>query len=347
MPMSFQRRFEKQFEPWTTRSKIFAKDLGTTPAQVTTSYERARAAYLTYVTTKFSDNSGGDVLDGLLLQTMYTDDGFFSAAYILGLLKVCLVDNTDWSQDKVQACVSAYTDQVIKDLGGQLTQQVRPDLQERVTQLFGNAPVPTAPAVGQDSVASIQAKARIATGATVPINGVFYSVRCGDGGDWHSPQWWVNFARRFGPKYPIGAYQISQEVCSYWTVPTQPLPNPDAERTGPIVTVQSEFDPATAYENTALNVRRFENARLIAVDDAGAHGQYGIRGNSCVNDAVNGYLLNDVLPPSRSVCDATPLLFEDVVYPVVGPVDRSTPRKHVDDDRINDDVRKRLDKVIK
>src|SRR5439155_5738275 len=32
MPMAVQRRFEKQFEPWTTRS-IFAKDLGATPAQ--------------------------------------------------------------------------------------------------------------------------------------------------------------------------------------------------------------------------------------------------------------------------------------------------------------------------
>ena len=130
-------------------------------------------------------------------------------------------------------------------------------------------------------------------------------------------------------------------------MPAHPLPNPDARKLGPIVTVQAELDPATAYENTERNLAQFHGARLIAVDDAGAHGQYGLRGNSCVDDAVNGYLFDDVVPPARSVCGATPLLFETTVYPEPGPVDCNTPPRSVNGVLGHDKVRRQLDKLIR
>jgi TAP-like protein len=53
---------------------------------------------------------------------------------------------------------------------------------------------------------------------------------------------------------------------------------------------------------------------LISVRDSGIHGQYGT--NRCVTDRVDNYLINGILPASRSECPA------DVARPQV-PADQA------------------------
>jgi len=341
MPKAFQRRWEQQLVHWTNRSKVFAKYVGTTPAAVNALYERERSAFIKYT----GRPSAGVLLDNTVRSALYTDAGFVQIAFTLGVLNRCLLDNQDWSSDAFTACVSDFTDRVNKELGGSAA-ELRTQVSDATAILLH--PEKLGGEVGKDGLQPILQAASNATGDTTKVSGAFFAVRCGDGGQWHSPRWWVDFARRNGPVYPLATYSISAEVCSYWSLPAHELPKPAERRLGPIVTVQAEFDPATGYESTPRNVRRFSGARLIAVDDAGSHGQYGIRGNACVDDTVNAYLLDDQTPPRRTVCTGTPLPLENVVYPEPGPVDsRAHHPRTVKVRHVPDKVRHEADKIIK
>ncbi|MFS8095563.1 alpha/beta hydrolase [Lentzea alba] len=332
MPMAFQRRFDDQFAPWISRG-LFSKYLGKTADEVRASYEAVRATYLRYTGLP----GAGANLDGLVRTWMYTDANLFTAAVNLGALKACIVDNQDWSQLGVTLCIFAYVNDVNANLptaSAASTQQVTALLQDPAGVRAGK----------QDVVADAFAAARQATGETLPLNGVFYSVRCGDGGQWHSPSWWENYQRQFGSSFPLAGYSIPQEVCAHWTLPAQRLPNPSPRDLGPVVMVQSELDPATAYENVARNTAQFQGARLISVQDNGTHGLYGLRGNSCVDDLVNAYLVDGVAPAERTVCASLPLPLETAVHPVAGPVDdRTTPRSTravLVDQRVSQEIEK-------
>ncbi|MFI6100014.1 alpha/beta hydrolase [Lentzea sp. NPDC051213] len=332
MPMAFQRRFDDQFTGWASRS-LFAKYLGTSADQVKAVYEEARATYLRYTGMP----SAGTNLDGLVRTSLYTDAGFFNAALNVGVLKACIVDNKDWSPLAVTLCLIDYINDVSANLPAQAVSA------EQATALLQN---PAGVRPGKPGVEAALAAAREATGPTVTLNGVFYAVRCGDGGQWHSPSWWAGYQKQFSASYPLAGYSIPQEVCAHWSLPAQRLPNPDQRSLSPIVMVQSEFDPATAYENVGRNTAQFRDARLVSVQDNGTHGLYGLRGNSCVDDVVNAYLLDGTAPAARTVCASLPLPFETTVHPVAGPVDdKTTPRSTravLVDQRVRDEIEKIL-----
>ncbi len=335
-PLAFQRRFDEQYLPWVARSRLFSPDLGTTPGQVNASYEKVRAAILPFFARNGLGQSGGHAWDSFFAQAMYTNSQWFVPTLFFGIYKVCIADTTpaNWTGAAIGTCLNDYILRLIDRLTGGVSEPSLADVnaasataQAATTQLLsGQLPAqfePTYPLA--PSLATISPSA---TGNTTPVPGVFWAVRCGDGGQWHSPSWWVNFTQQIGPANPLAGYNYVAEACAYWSAPTHTLPNPDS-RNGSIVTVQGELDPATGYEETARNIAQFHDARLIAVQDAGDHGQYGVRGNSCVDDTVNNYLLNDVLPPATTVCGATPLLLENTVYPEPGPLDGHTPPKAV------------------
>jgi len=348
MPVAVQRRYEEQFLPWAARNPFFSPVVGTTPVQVNSLYEQDRAAYAAFHRRLGDGNDFGNLIDANLFASMYSEIGLAVGAFVLGGVKMCLIDSNPASNAEFETCLLGYLIKVINYLNGsQLAAGIGPALQQVSAQLSGRAPATGVPGAHPYTLASLKAAARTATGDTVPVDGVFDAVRCGDGGLWHSASWYVNYARKFGPQYYLGAYAVSQETCSYWTLPTQPLPNPDARVSGPIVTVQNELDPATAYENTPRNVAQYQDARLIAVDDAGDHGAYAIGGNPCVDDAVDAYLNDDVVPPAHTVCGAVPLLFEDAVHPVPGPVDAKTPPKAVHAVLIDPRIQRMLDELIR
>jgi hypothetical protein len=69
------------------------------------------------------------------------------------------------------------------------------------------------------------------------------------------------------------------------------------------VVIQADGDPATQYDGGPAMAAALGD-QLISVRDSGEHGHYG--SNPCVTDKIDNYLINGVLPPSRSECTATP-----------------------------------------
>ncbi len=341
MPMAFQMRWERQFVPWANRNPVVAKYVGTTPAEVHAAYEQVRAGF-----AKLSGSPvWADFLDSTIRSSLYTDNGFIVIAYYLAVYKVCLVDGPDQTPDAVDNCAAEFGDKFVEELfGSAITPEEKSEVRADIKQAFTAAAWQD---VRPDTVPSVLASVHNATGDVVRISGVYFAVRCGDGGQWHTPQWWVDKARQLGPAFPLDGYVMAQEVCGYWTLPSHPLPSPSSQKVDTIVAVQSEFDPATSYLNVVSDVARFPlGTRLISVDDAGAHGQYGIRGNGCVDDMVNDYLLKNVTPPNLSVCAAVPLPLESSVHATPGPVD-FVPRLPVHVTPIDPRIRHLLDKIIK
>ena len=58
---------------------------------------------------------------------------------------------------------------------------------------------------------------------------------------------------------------------------------------------------------------------MVSVDDSPFHGQYALTGNPCVDGMVNVFLL-DNSRPGHATCPGVPLLGENQVFPVPGPV---------------------------
>lgn len=68
---------------------------------------------------------------------------------------------------------------------------------------------------------------------------------------------------------------------------------------GPIVVIGTTGDPATPLDSTRNMVKALEEGRLIVVT-ADQHTGYGL--NSCVNDAVDNYLIDLQAPDGELDC---------------------------------------------
>ncbi|HWC23159.1 MAG TPA: alpha/beta hydrolase [Flexivirga sp.] len=80
-PMGFQRRFSKQFVPWAARHND-SYGIGSTATEVEGTHTRVRKAAAEGKLGFFSAN----VVDNVLAQQMYSDDGLVTAAKFLGYL---------------------------------------------------------------------------------------------------------------------------------------------------------------------------------------------------------------------------------------------------------------------
>ena len=89
--------------------------------------------------------------------------------------------------------------------------------------------------------------------------------------------------------------------CEHWPAesdaPTGPFSAPEAP---PVLVVATTGDPATPYEWGVRLADELETATLLTVEGEG-HTAYG-QGRSCVDDAVDEYLLTLELPPEGTRC---------------------------------------------
>lgn len=160
-----------------------------------------------------------------------------------------------------------------------------------------------------------------ATADYTPKGETRYAVACGDQPT-RSAAWYRSLSDRQGPAYPLDgwAYGLS-EPCAFWSgAPAHTLPNLPAQVAGNVLVVQGEFDPQTGYDQAEAAVRAAPGVSLVSVDDSGYHGQYAISGNPCVDGMVNVFLLHNSRP-GNATCPGVPLVGDDKVYPVPGPVD--------------------------
>lgn len=93
----------------------------------------------------------------------------------------------------------------------------------------------------------------------------------------------------------------SSLVCAYWPVPAVEAPHPvHYAGTPPILVVGTTRDPATPYEWARALTSQLGNAVLLTWQSDG-HTAY-LRGSSCIDDAVDTYLLSQRPPHAATVC---------------------------------------------
>jgi len=128
----------------------------------------------------------------------------------------------------------------------------------------------------------------------------FLNILCADNpqrmtieeADSYVPQFQAN-APRFAPG-TTGDY-----TCVFWPTALDPRVDITGIGAGPIVVIGTTGDPATPLEGTRNMAQVLEDGRLIVVT-ADQHLGYGV--NSCVNDAVDTYLIDLVVPAAELDC---------------------------------------------
>ena len=138
-----------------------------------------------------------------------------------------------------------------------------------------------------------------------PSNGntVIYAVNCLDRPEKGGLAEVQRTVKEFSAQAPTwGAFLAWSELpCDYWPVTGTSKPGPiSASGSGPIVVVGTTRDPATPYEWAVNLSKELAVGHLITYDGDG-HTAY-LRGSSCVDQAVDAYLLRGTVPKANLSC---------------------------------------------
>lgn len=133
---------------------------------------------------------------------------------------------------------------------------------------------------------------------------VIYAVNCLDGSsDVSLEELQSEVLPRFREASPIfgGALGWGVLACADWPIEaTHPQRPVSAEGASPIVVIGTTRDPATPYEWSQSLAKQLESGVLITREGDG-HTGYGM-GNSCVDEAVDAYLVDGTAPQDGLVC---------------------------------------------
>jgi pimeloyl-ACP methyl ester carboxylesterase len=166
----------------------------------------------------------------------------------------------------------------------------------------------TGGAIAADSPAAVEA----AKAATLPADadiaptstGAYEAITCE--ADWpRDLDVYYDDMRLYRERYPygLGVQRAAPSNCTFrgFTPPEAPVELRRSYPTG--VVVQGEADPQTPYDGgVAMAIRLSDH--LVSVADDGNHAPY-LR-NPCVQGIVDRYLVDGVLPGTRTVCPGEP-----------------------------------------
>jgi len=114
--------------------------------------------------------------------------------------------------------------------------------------------------------------------------------------------------RTYRERYPYayGVMRAGPWDCTFGTFkPSEKATAPRRVDYAPGLVVQAEGDTVTNYPGGKAMAERLGD-RLVSVSDEGLHELYAVRGNRCVDDNVNRYLIDGVLPSGSVRCAGTP-----------------------------------------
>lgn len=130
----------------------------------------------------------------------------------------------------------------------------------------------------------------------------FYAVTCADDASTSTVADVQTLAQGWAERSPLFGSSLAYGLlfCEGWPAPTSPVTRTDAEGADPILIVANKHDPATPYQWGQLLADRLDSGVLLTWDGR-RHTAYG-EGSSCVDQAVDAYLLRGELPPEGTVC---------------------------------------------
>jgi pimeloyl-ACP methyl ester carboxylesterase len=91
------------------------------------------------------------------------------------------------------------------------------------------------------------------------------------------------------------------DPCLYWPVKSPAKIPITGAGAGTVLVVGSTGDPITPLESTRAMAKALEGGTLLIRDGEG-HTSYG-SGSSCIDDAVDEYLITLKAPPDGTVCE--------------------------------------------
>jgi pimeloyl-ACP methyl ester carboxylesterase len=157
-----------------------------------------------------------------------------------------------------------------------------------------------------------RARQQLSTAGLMPLapdatKATFLSIACGDTpwtGDRASL---LAESQQAGEHYPLLGWYELYDPCVFWHRPPLPVRVPDGTGVPPVLMIHSERDPAAPIEGARAARDAFAGARLLTVTDEGDHGTYAIRGNVCVDNVVESYLVDGVIPALGATCPGQPM----------------------------------------
>lgn len=137
-------------------------------------------------------------------------------------------------------------------------------------------------------------------------NATFHSIICNDTPFRGDRDFLIRESAELGKRYPLVGYQQLAAPCASWQRPPLRLKTPNGQGVPPLLMVQSVRDPATPLEGAVRAHQKFAGSRLLTVTDEGDHGIYSF-GNPCVDDIVESFVVDGVVPPRDLSCAGMPL----------------------------------------
>ncbi len=273
-PLGFQRRYEVDFLTWAA-TYDGSLGLGATPEQVNRSYEDLRAALAAEpLELPLGLATYAVDLDGLVAAGMYSKTSFQPLAETIRMLR---------------DAVAARASQVGSPLSAAQVEQVRADVQEvRQRRAVSGGLQPLAP------------DALMAT---------FLHIICNDTPWQGDRQSLIEFSQEQGQAYPLQGWGALFNPCVVgWNRPDVTLRSPSGAGVPPVLMVQNVRDPATPIEGALRAHLGFAGSRLLTVTDEGDHTTYASSiPNTCVDQAVEAYLVDEVVPAGDFSCPGVPV----------------------------------------
>lgn len=131
-----------------------------------------------------------------------------------------------------------------------------------------------------------------------------YAVNCLDNASRPGPVETAELASRWSVDAPLfgPVLAYSNLACHYWPIPGKDTPAPvAASGAPPILVVGTEFDPATPYQWSQALADQLESGVLLSWRGADGHTAYR-NGSACIDDAIDTFLIEGVLPADGSDC---------------------------------------------